>query len=183
MDKNVARLYQDSIPKRQKFRRALWQFTWCFLFFPTPDTGFRWWRIFLLRLFGAKIGKGCKVQSTVRIWAPWNLLMGNYACLASQVDCYNVSQVSLGDYSTVSQRSFICTAGHDISSLARPLTHSPVTINSHAWVCAEAYIGPGVVVEEGAVVAARAVATKLVPRWSVVAGAPAKEISKRVISG
>jgi putative colanic acid biosynthesis acetyltransferase WcaF len=150
-------------------------------FRPTPEPLFRGWRIFLLRCFGARIGFGCRVSSSVRVWQPWSLEMGNYVCMASQVDCYNVSPIKLGDYVTVSQRSFLCTAGHDIRKLSRPLTHQPISIDQHAWICAEAFVGPGVRVGEGAVLAARGVATRDIPAWEVHGGVPASKIADRVI--
>nr|WP_240198251.1 hypothetical protein [Novosphingobium sp. P6W] len=107
--------------------------------------------------------------------------MGVYACLADGVDCYTQSLVQLGDYSTVSQRSFLCTASHDISQLSRPLISSPIRIGQHAWICAEVFVGPGVEIEEGAVVAARGVVTRNVAAWKIVGGSPAREIGHRVL--
>lgn len=137
------------------------------------------WRLALLKLFGAKFGQGCRIAPSVRVWAPWNLSMGDYVCLAEGVDCYSVSPIQISSKATVSQRAFLCSASHDISSLSRPLIHSPISIKEHAWVCAEAFIGPGVNVGEGAVVAARAVVVKDVEPWMVVGGNPSKIIKKR----
>jgi len=136
----------------------------------------------LLRLFGASIGEGCKVAPTCFVWAPWNLEMGTYACLGDGVDCYSVAKIILGDYSTVSQRSFLCTATHDINTLKRELVSKPITIEGHAWVGAEAFVGSGVYIGEGAVVGARAVVVGDVNEWTVVAGNPAKFIKKRRIT-
>jgi putative colanic acid biosynthesis acetyltransferase WcaF len=136
----------------------------------------------ILRLFGAKIGKGCKIAPSCFVWAPWNLQMGNYACLADGVDCYSVSLISMMDYSTVSQRAFLCGASHDISKIERPLIHRPIVISKHAWICAEAFVGPGVIVGEGAVVGSRGVVMKSVEPWVVIAGNPAVKIKDRKIS-
>jgi putative colanic acid biosynthesis acetyltransferase WcaF len=107
--------------------------------------------------------------------------MGHYVCLADGVDCYTVSPIEIGSKVTISQRAFLCSASHDISSLSRPLIHSPIIIKEHAWICAEAFIGAGVTVAEGAVVGARAVVTRDVVPWAVVAGNPAKFVKTRVI--
>lgn len=181
MTASSQRLYKDAIPLRQKIARGIWQAVWALFFVTTPDPFFGRWRIFLLRSFGARIGRGCKVQSTCRIWAPWNLYMGDYACLASGVDCYNVATITLGEYSTVSQRSFICTASHDITTLVRPLTYAPIEIGRHAWVCAEAYVGPGVTIGEGAVLAARGAAIADLESWTVYGGLPARRIADRML--
>ncbi|QQS55446.1 MAG: putative colanic acid biosynthesis acetyltransferase [Candidatus Competibacteraceae bacterium] len=152
--------YQNNLSFYSKFRRLLWSLSWVIFFLPTPDCCFHGWRRLLLICFGAKIGKGFRIASTCKIWAPWNLAVGDYVCLAENVDCYTVSKIEIGSKVTVSQRTFLCTASHDITSLIRPLTHLPITIGNHAWVCAEAFIGPGVTVGEGAVVGVRAVVTK-----------------------
>lgn len=176
------RLYVDGISKRDKAIRAIWQVSWYLFFASTPGPFFAAWRRFVLRRFGATIGTGCSIDSTCRIWSPKNLMMGNFACLAGGVDCYNVARITIGDYATVSQRSFLCAASHATDTLARPLTFAPITIETHAWVCAEAFIGPGVTVGEGTVLGARAVATRDLRAWSIYAGNPARRLSERVLS-
>lgn len=181
MSQERSRIYRDKLSLRDKLARGLWNSARLLLFYPTPQFGFNRWRLLLLRQFGAKIGKGCSVAPTCAIWAPWNLVMGNYACLGPGVDCYNVAKVELADYSTVSQRAFFCTASHDISNIERPLVFEPISLRSHAWVCAEVFVGPGVTIGEGAVAAARSVVISDVEPWSVVAGNPARKIKERVI--
>ncbi|WP_172331812.1 putative colanic acid biosynthesis acetyltransferase [Mangrovicoccus sp. HB161399] len=177
------RLYVDEMPKPLKIKRLLWQIVHALLFRPTPRFAMNGWRLRLLRLFGAEIGKGCRVAPDCFVWAPWNLKMGVYACLADGVDCYSQGRITMGDYSTVSQRAFLCTASHSIRTLERPLFSRPITIAPHAWICAEAFIGPGVTVGEGAVVGARAVAMRDVAPWMIVAGNPGKVIGTRQIEG
>jgi putative colanic acid biosynthesis acetyltransferase WcaF len=152
------------------------------LFKTLPTWGFNWWRLFVLRSFGAEIGVGCKISPTCRIWAPWNLKIGNYVCLAEGVDFYNVGKISIGSYSTISQRAFLCAASHDISKLEKPLVVGAIEIKEYAWVCAEAFVGKGVVIGKGAVVGARAVAISKVGDWDVVAGNPAVLVKKRVVN-
>lgn len=175
------RLYVDEMPRHLKIRRLVWGIVYFFFFRPTPRFALGKWRLFLLRAFGAKIGKGCRVAPTCFVWAPWNLTMGTFACLADGVDCYTQSKIEMGDYSTVSQRAFLCTASHDISSLERPLFSKPIIISAHAWVCAEAFIGPGVTVGEGSVVGARAVLMRDAQPWSIMAGNPSQHVGNRDI--
>jgi len=175
--------YKNQLPFSQKVQRFVWNVTWFFLFRPTPAWCLKKWRLMLLRLFGAKIGKGCVVYPSCKIWAPWNLEMGDYVCLASDVDCYSVAPVKLGSKVTVSQRAFLCTASHDITKAHHPLIFKPLVIDNLVWIGAQAFVGPGVIVGEGAVVGACAVVTKNVESWIVVAGNPARFIKKRVIMG
>jgi len=176
------RVYVDSMSRSVRARRLLWSLVYLLLFRPTPRFACEGWRRWLLRSFGAKIGHGSRIAPSCFVWAPWNLSMGIYACLGDGVDCYTQSRVELGDYSTVSQRSFLCTASHDIRQLSRPLISSPITIAPHAWVCAEAFIGPGVEIGEGAIVAARGVVIRSVAPWKIVGGNPAREIGERRIT-
>ena len=141
-----------------KAGRLLWQTAWLLLFRPVP-----WFwqapRRAVLRLFGARIGRGAQIMPSVRIWAPWNLALGAHA--------------------TVSQRAFLCTATHDIDHPHMPLKTAPIRIGAGAWVCAEAYVHPGVSVGVDAVVGVRAVALHDVLPRQVVGGNPARSIRER----
>lgn len=105
--------------------------------------------------------------------------MGEHSCLSRHVDCYSVDKISIGAHAVVSQYAYLCTAGHDITHPKMRLTTAPITICDGAWVTAKAYIGPGVTIGDGAVVAACAVVVKDVEPWTVVGGNPAKFIKKR----
>lgn len=133
----------------------------------------------LLRLFGAKIDSTAVVYSSAKVYYPKNLVMGRYSCLASNVDCYNVASVILGDNVTVSQGAFLCTASHDVTEPLHPLITAPIVIEDAAWVAADAFVSMGVTIGEGAVVGARACVFKDVERWAIVGGNPAKFIKKR----
>ena len=173
--------YKNKLSWKNRLMRLLWNVTWALLFRLTPRIGFYGWRAMLLRLFGAKIGSGCHISPSCRIWAPWNLTLGSLVALAEGVECYSVSPIIIGSKVSVSQRAYLCTASHDISTLHLELIHSPIEIDDHAWVCAEAFLGPGVSIGEGAVIAARACVVKDVEPYSVMAGNPARCIRKREI--
>jgi putative colanic acid biosynthesis acetyltransferase WcaF len=161
-----------------RLSRALWGVTWLLLFRPSPKL-LHGWRRWLLRLFGARIGERVAVHSSARIWQPWNLEMGPYSCLSPQVDCYSVNTIRIGAYATISQYCFLCTAGHDPDTSDMQLTTAPIAIGDHAWVAADAFIGPGVTIGEGAVVGARSTVFKDVSPWVIVAGNPARMLRKR----
>jgi putative colanic acid biosynthesis acetyltransferase WcaF len=176
-----AKPYRSPLPLRMLMYRAAWGvFYWCFYRF-TPRWTLNGYRSLCLRAFGATVGRGCRIDPTCRIWAPCNLSLGAYACLAEGVECYTVDTIRIGTKCCISQRTFLCTASHAITSLERPLIHSPISIGDHAWVCAEAFVGPGVEVGEGSVVAARAVLTRSVGPFVVVAGNPARIVKQRIL--
>ena len=174
--------YKNEIPLKQRLVRLLWDIVYITLFRPTPRWTLHCWRRNLLRIFGAKIGIGTKISPSCKVWAPWNLEIGSYTALGDGVDCYNVSKVTIGSKVAVSQRSFICTASHDIGSLVRPLTSSPITIYDHVWIASEAMLMPGVKIGEGGIIGARSLVNKDMPPWTVCAGSPCKPISERIIN-
>ena len=174
--------YRNRYSFMNKIARATWNVVWLLFFRTTPRGSlFRPWRIVLLKIFGAKVAWSSNVLPSCRIWQPWELSMGEYACLSEKVDCYSVDEIKIGVQATVSQGAKLCSAGHDISSLIMELTHAPIVIGDNAWVAAWAIVMPGVTIGEGAVVAAGAVVTKDVEPWTVVGGNPAKFIKKRVL--
>jgi len=137
------------------------------------------WRRFLLRFFGAKIGKQVQIHPTVRIFIPWNLEVGDWSSVGFDALLYNLGPLRLGASVTVSQRAHLCGGSHDFRDPAMPLLKLPITIEDEAWICADAFVGPGVTVGARAVVAARAVAVKDVDAEAIVGGNPAASIGKR----
>jgi putative colanic acid biosynthesis acetyltransferase WcaF len=149
---------------------------------------FRWsprplyaWRRWLLRLFGAKIGRQVQIYPSVRIQHPWLLDVGDYAALGEGARVYNLGQIKIGARATISQYAHLCAGSHDHASRDMRLLKAPIVVGEDAWICADAFVGPGVTIGNGAVVGARASAFKDVPPWTIVGGNPAKFIKKRVI--
>lgn len=134
-----------------------------------------------MRLFGARIDRNARVSPSVSVWAPWNLEVGTDASIGHHVDVYSVAPIRIGAHATVSQYCFLCSASHDPSDPNMRLVSSPIVIKDQAWVCAGAYVLPGVTVGQGAVVGAASVVTKDVPDWCIVAGNPSRYIRERVI--
>lgn len=173
--------YHNVLSRKHQLIRLLWMLVWGILAYPLPRSMGSGWKRFLLRLFGAKIDETAVVYSSAKIYYPPNLVMEQYACLASDVDCYNVDLVKIGANTTVSQGAYLCTASHDITNPLNPLITAPIVIEDRAWIGAKAYIGMGVTIMQGAVVGATASVYKNVEPWTVVGGNPAKFIKKRIL--
>jgi putative colanic acid biosynthesis acetyltransferase WcaF len=173
-------VYRDSLSLSNRLARVVWNWVWLILFRPTPNFFF-FWRRFLLRLFGAKLGFGANVYPSVKIWAPWNLTMEDGSSLGPDVNCYSMDKISIGYNATVSQGVYLCTGSHDIRHPNFLLLTKPISIGANAWVAADAFIGPGVKIGEGTVVGARAAVFKNVKPWIIVGGNPARPIGKRVL--
>jgi len=134
----------------------------------------------MLRLFGARVAPHARVHSSVRIEAPWNLDLGAYSAVGDGAILYALGPVCIGARATVSQRAHLCAGTHDWRRPDRPLQTPPIVIGDDAWVCAEAFVGPGVTVGAGAIVGARAVVMRDVPAATTVVGNPARPIARGV---
>tara|TARA_B110000977_G_scaffold127057_1_gene162382 strand:- start:411 stop:947 length:537 start_codon:yes stop_codon:yes gene_type:complete len=175
-------IYKNKLPLIHKIKRFTWNLVWQILVRPLPRNTGRVWVLFLLRLFGAKVHRTANVYSSVKIYAPWNLEMQKYSCLAPEVDCYNVDKVLVGAYSTVSQKTYLCSASHDVTKSSNPLITAPIIIKNQVWIGASSFIGMGATIGQGAVVGATSSIYKDVDAWNIVGGNPAKFIKKRVIN-
>jgi len=163
---------------KAKIGRALWMFIRLPLFRLSWHNwyGYRRW---LLRLFGAKIGKGCAIRPTAHIEIPWMLEMGDYATLGDSSIVYNLGKVTIGRRVTVSQHAHLCAGSHDFSRRDMPLLRPPIAIGDDAWIAAQAFVGPGITVGKGAILGARGCAFKDIPAWEIWAGNPAKKLRDR----
>lgn len=166
--------------RKEMALRVLWLFgKYLVRLSPRPAFG---WRRSVLRLFGARIGQEVHVYPSTHIYMPWNLEVGAWAAIGEDVLVYNLGLVSIGERATVSHRAHLCAGTHDYRRIDLPLLKPPIQVGPQAWVCADAFVGPGVSVGEGAIVGAAAVATRDVPPWTIVAGNPAREVKRRELA-
>lgn len=167
-----------------KLHRALWNVAYIFLFRPFITPFFRRWRNFILCAFGAKISSTSLVYASARIWAPWNLALGDNSCIGPHAEIYNVALVKIGSNSIISQHVFICTASHktdNISKVPADLISSTVAIGDNVWVALGAYINMGCCIGDGAIVGAKACVFNSIKSWTIVGGNPAEFLKIRNI--
>jgi putative colanic acid biosynthesis acetyltransferase WcaF len=167
-----------SFSLRNRLVRLVWNVAWLVLAAWTPPP-LRWWRIALLRAFGAKIDRTANVYASARIWLPANLSMAPYAALGPRATCYNMAPIAVGERAVVSQGAHLCGGTHLVDDPSFQLVAKPIAIGARAWVAAEAFVGPGVTIGEGAVLGARGVTVKDLDDWTIYAGNPARAIRKR----
>jgi putative colanic acid biosynthesis acetyltransferase WcaF len=165
---------------RNRAFRGLWSLCWLLLasWTPPPLNG---WRLFLLRIFGAKVTPQSFIYGSARIWYPPRLELGKHSRVAPFVTLYCVEKIIIHDYATVSQGTHLCTAGHDLEDVNFQTIARTIIVGRRAWVAAECFIGPGVTIGEGAVLGARGCAFRDLEPWTVYAGNPARAIKKRKI--
>jgi putative colanic acid biosynthesis acetyltransferase WcaF len=137
----------------------------------------------ILRLFGARIGRGAVIKPGVRVKYPWLFGTGDYCWLGE--DCWidNIAPVTLGSNVCISQGAYLCTGNHDWSDPTFGLLMGPIEIRDGAWIGARALLAPGIEVSECAVVTAGSVVTQDVPAFQIYGGNPATFLRKREIKG
>jgi putative colanic acid biosynthesis acetyltransferase WcaF len=165
-------------PPAELLGRALWEISRGPLFAWTPRP-FWAWRRAVLRAFGAKIGRNVHVYPSVRIAVPWNLRVEDNAAVGDRAIIYNLGLISIGRDATISQYAHLCAGTHDFRLADMPLLKQPITIGAGAWVCADAFVGPGVSFGPTAVIGARAVVVRDVAENMIVVGNPARIVGER----
>jgi len=170
-----------SFSLKNRLLRILWGVVYHFFFRLSP-TPIHSWRSFLLRMFGAKIGKGVHVYPKVKIWAPWNIELGDYCGVANGVTLYSQGKITIGYKAVISQGAHLCAGTHDYTDPGFPQVSKPIIVGALSWIAAEAFIHPGITIGEGAVIGARSVVSKDIPAWMVCAGHPCSPIKIRKIN-
>ncbi|MEO6041119.1 MAG: putative colanic acid biosynthesis acetyltransferase [Croceibacterium sp.] len=167
-----------SFTRANKLERIAFRVAWLLLarFTPPPLHA---WRAMLLRLFGARIGRGARVYGSVRVWLPRNLAIGEGALIAGGVELYDQGRISVGPHSVISQRAFLCASSHRLSDPLFELVPGPIEIGRGCWIAAEAFVGPGVTMGDGAVVAARGALFEDAAAMTVYRGNPAQPLKER----
>lgn len=167
--------------RKELLGRALWELLSKPLFAWTPRP-FWAWRRAVLRLFGARIGRDVRLHPSVRIAVPWNLDIADMASIGECAILYALGQIRIESRATVSQYAHLCAGTHDYSRPDFQLLKLPITVGTGAWICADAFVGPGVTVGDLAIVGARAVAVRDVPARAIVVGNPARLTGTRHIA-
>ncbi|MGA7616158.1 MAG: WcaF family extracellular polysaccharide biosynthesis acetyltransferase [Thermoanaerobaculia bacterium] len=175
---DAVRRIVSPVPMSEKLKRAVWALVQSTLFRCSLHTANRW-RAFLLRRFGATVGHHCTIRRTSTVYYPWKLTLGSVSSLGDGATVYNLGAITIGDRVTVSQEAYLCAGTHDYRTAAMPLVTPPIAIGDDAWICARAFVGPGVTVGEGTILAACAVAFRDLDPWTIYAGNPAEKQKER----
>lgn len=132
----------------------------------------------ILRFFGARVAKNAIVRPSVRIDAPWRLTIEEHGTLGDFSVVSGDADVIIGKAATVSQYAQLCTSPTPRTS-GTGTSPRAITLGAHAWVAAEAFVGPGVQLGEGTILGARGVAEGHLRPWTIYGGHPARVISPR----
>lgn len=139
-------------------------------------------KVRLLRLFGAKIGKGLVLKNNVIIKSPWNLTVGNNCWIGENAWIDNLDKVTIGNNVCISQGALLITGNHDYTKSSMPYRNAPIVVKDGAWIGANATVTAGVKVAENSVLTVGSVVTKSTESNMIYQGNPAKAIRERHIS-
>lgn len=156
----------------------LWWIVQATLFGLSPQMFFGW-RRFLLRLFGARVGRNVLIRPTARVTYPWKVRIGDNAWIGDEVVLYSLGEIEIGDNCVVSQRSYVCAASHDYRDPSFPIHADPVVIEPEVWLATDVFVAPGVRVGRGTVVGARSSVFDELPPNVVAIGTPAVVVRER----
>jgi putative colanic acid biosynthesis acetyltransferase WcaF len=137
------------------------------------------WRRFLLRSFGAKIGRKVIIRPSVTVTYPWKVEIGDYSWIGDNVELYSLGEISIGKNVVISQKSYLCAASHDYTEETFPIFNQKIIIEDECWLATDVYVSPGVTIGKGTVVGARSSVFKDLPGGKVCVGNPAKVIKDR----
>lgn len=158
--------------------RVVWSIAWLLLARFTPPPLHRW-RAAVLRMFGARVGRGARIHASVRIWHPGNLTLGNDVLIGPGAILYNQGAIAIGARSIVSQRAHLCASTHDVRDPAFQLVLRPIAIGEQCWIAAEAFVGPGITMHDRAVLGARAALFEDAEADTIYRGNPARPVRTR----
>lgn len=157
----------------------LWWFVQAIFIHLSPQI-FYGWRRFVLRRFGAKIGKGVIIRPSVRILYPWKLTIGDWSWIGDDVNLYSMAEIKIGNNTVVSQNSYLCTGSHNHTKPTFDIFAKKIVIEDEAWIATDVFVAPGVTIAHAAVIAARSTVLQDMPAEMICAGNPAKPIKQRI---
>lgn len=140
--------------------------------FPLSLHNFNSFRGWLLRLFGATIGKGVVIRPSARFTYPWKVAIGDYSWVGDDVVFYSIDQITIGAHCVISQKSYLCTGSHDIADRSFALITAPINIGNGAWIATDCFIAAGVNIGANSVIGARSSVMKSMPSQQVAWGSP-----------
>jgi putative colanic acid biosynthesis acetyltransferase WcaF len=169
----------DDFRGRSKITVQLWWIVQATLFSWSPQMLFGW-RRFLLRSFGAKIGKNTLIRSTVKVTYPWKVEIGSNTWVGDDCVLYSLGEIKIGNNVAIAHKVYFNTGGHDYQSERFEIFSKPIRIEDECWITNDVYIAPDVVIGKGCVVGARSTVLKSLPAGKICVGYPARPIKDRI---
>ncbi|MAO22578.1 MAG: hypothetical protein CMJ35_10400 [Phycisphaerae bacterium] len=147
---------------------TLWRYS------PTPAWGFR---RFLLRCFGARVGRGVRVHPSVKVIIPWNIDLGQGVVVYERAILYALGTITVGERSEIGPLAHICAGTHDYTSPAFTLLREPISIGKDCLIGIAAFVAPSIILADGTVLEPRSAMYSNSEEGCVYIGNPAKPVS------
>jgi len=163
-----------------KIKEILWYFT-NVIFFKNSFNPFNFIKIFLLKLFGAKVGKNTIIKPSVNIKYPWRLKLGNYVWVGENVWIDNLADVEIGDNCCISQGSMLLCGNHNYKKETFDLITGKIILEDGVWIGAKSIVCPNVICQSHSVLTVNSVATKNMEPLTIYVGNPAVKTKMRII--
>jgi len=181
-DNTAKQMHPEASPWtfREKVGRAIWMLVGKPAFRVSFHNWYRY-RAMLLRLFGAKVGRGVAIRPTVNIEVPWMIDLQDDCTIGDHAILYSLGQITIGKRAIISQYAHLCAGTHDYADHTFRLLRTPISVGDDVWIGADAFIGPGVDVGHLSVVGARSSVYKSIGKSEVFVGNPAKPLKERVL--
>lgn len=161
------------------FKRACW-FLCNGLFFKTAFH-FYSFKVILLRIFGARVGKNVIIKPHVNIKFPWRLHLGDNVWIGEQVWIDNLDIVSVGNNVCISQGAFLLCGNHNYKKETFDLITGKITLEDGVWIGAKSIVCGNVVCKSHSVLLVQSVAVTDLEAYGIYRGNPAEKIKDRVI--
>jgi putative colanic acid biosynthesis acetyltransferase WcaF len=168
-------------PGGSALKRLIWHYINA-VFFKTGLVPVSNFKVFLLRMFGCKIGHSVTIKPCVNIKYPWLLSIGHHTWIGEDVWIDNIAMVAIGSNVCLSQGAILLTGSHNYKKTTFDLISGSLNIEDGAWIGAQAIINQGITVGTHAVLTTGSVATKNMDAYTIYQGNPAVKIRERVIS-
>ena len=163
-----------------KVKRGIWYFT-NVVFFINPLNIWSGSKVAMLRLFGAKVGRGVIIKPGVNIKYPWNLEIGNHVWIGERAWIDNLDNITIGDNVCVSQGAFLLCGNHHYKKPTFDLIVQPIVLEEGVWIGARAIVAPGVLCKSHSILTVNSLAQGVLEPYGIYQGVPAVKIRERIV--
>jgi len=138
-------------------------------------------KVIILRLFGAKIGKGVVIKPSVSVKYPWKLTIGNHCWIGENVWIDNLDEVIIGDNVCLSQGALLLCGNHNYKKSTFDLMLGKITLKDGVWIGAKSIVTQNVTCQSQSILAVNSVASTDLEANGIYKGNPAVKIRTRKI--
>ncbi len=162
-------------------KRGLW-FIFNALFLQSRFCPFSKIKILVLKMFGAKIGKGVIIKPSVNVKYPWKLTIKNHVWIGENVWIDNLDDVYIGNHVCLSQGAMLLCGNHDYKKPSFDLKIGKITLEDGVWIGAKSVVCQNVTCKSHSVLAVQSVANHDLEAYWIYKGNPAEKVRERIIN-